>query len=89
MYLPLILISTKASNELVNGYNPPFEGHYDPILSLINSDTLKLIDDQTISAFKYYNYHYSGQTTLAGLAIYKGRWSIRQQYKRPGLERSG
>ena len=61
----------KGPNELVNGYNPPFAGHYNPILSLINSDTLKLVDDQTISAFKYYNYHYSGQTTLAGLAIYK------------------
>ena len=57
-------------NELVNGYNPPFEGRFDPTLSLINSDTLKLIDDRTISAFKYYNYHYSGQTTVAGLAIY-------------------
>ena len=61
----------KGPNELVNGYNPPFEGSFDPILSLINGDTLKLIDDQTISAFKYYNYHYSGQTTLAGLAIFK------------------
>ena len=58
-------------NELVNGYNPVFDGAFDPILSLINSNTLKLIDDNTISAFKYYNYHYSGQTTLAGLAIYK------------------
>ena len=61
----------KGPNELVNGYNPPFGGSFDPILSLINGDTLKLLDDQTISAFKYYNYHYSGQTTLAGLAIYK------------------
>ena len=61
----------EGPNELVNGYNPPFDGDFDPILSLINSDTLKLIDDNTISAFKYYNYHYSGQTTLAGLAIYK------------------
>src|SRR3954449_10660517 len=31
----------------------------------------KLTDDNTISSFKYYNYHYSGQTTLGGLAIYK------------------
>ena len=61
----------KGPNELVNGYNPPFGGCFDPILSLINGDTLKLLDDQTISAFKYYNYHYAGQTTLAGLAIYK------------------
>jgi hypothetical protein len=61
----------KGPNELVNGYNPPFEGSFDSILSLINGDTLRLIDDQTISAFKYYNYHYSGQTTLAGLALYK------------------
>jgi hypothetical protein len=61
----------KGPNELVNGYNPPFGGSFDPILSLINGDTLKLLDDQTISAFKYYNYHYAGQTTLAGLAIYK------------------
>ena len=37
----------KGPNELVNGYNPPFEGSFDPILSLINGDTLKLIDDQT------------------------------------------
>ena len=36
----------KGPNELVNGYNPPFEGHFDPTLSLINSDTLKLIDDK-------------------------------------------
>src|SRR5215467_2351547 len=61
----------KGPNELVNGYNPPFEGSFNPILSLINGDTLKLIDDQTISAFKYYNYHYSGQITSGGLAIYK------------------
>ena len=61
----------KGPNELVNGYNPPFDGSFDSLLSLINGDTLKLINDQTISAFKYYNYHYSGQTTLAGLAIYK------------------
>ena len=60
----------KSPNELVNGYNTPFEGRFDPTLSLINSDTLELINDRTISAFKYYNYHYSGQTTLAGLAIY-------------------
>jgi len=61
----------KSPNELVNGYNPPFDGNFNPILSLVNSNTLKLIDDHTISAFKYYNYNYSGQTTLAGLAIYK------------------
>ena len=61
----------KGPNELVNGYNPPFDGSFDSLLSLINGDTLKLINDQTISAFKYYNYHYSGQITLAGLAIYK------------------
>jgi hypothetical protein len=61
----------KGANELVNGYNPPFEGSFYPILSLINGDTLKLIDDQTISSFKYYNYHHAGQTSLAGLAIYK------------------
>src|SRR5262245_21252626 len=61
----------KGPNELVNGYNPPVEGSFDPILSLINGDILKLINDRTISAFKYYNYHYSGQTSLAGLAIYK------------------
>lgn len=61
----------KGPDQLVNGYNPPFKGRFDPTLSLINGDTLKLIDHETISAFKYYNYHYSGQTTLAGLAIYK------------------
>lgn len=61
----------KGPDQLVNGYNPPFKGHFDPTLSLINGDTLRLIDHETISAFKYYNYHYSGQTTLAGLAIYK------------------
>jgi len=61
----------KGPNELVNGYNPPFEGSFDPLLPLINGDTLKLINDQTISAFRYYNYHYAGQTSLAGLAIYK------------------
>jgi hypothetical protein len=71
----------KGPNELVNGYNPPFEGYYDPILSLISSDTLKLIDDQTISAFKYYNYHYSG-AGLAGLAIYK-------KMERPPIDTSG
>jgi hypothetical protein len=60
----------KGPNELINGYNPPFEGSFDPILSLISGDTLKLVDDQTISAFKYYNYHYAGGG-LAGLAIYK------------------
>jgi hypothetical protein len=60
----------KSPNELVNGYNPPFDGSFDPILSLISGDTLKLLDDQTISAFKYYNYHYAGGG-LAGLAIYK------------------
>jgi hypothetical protein len=60
-----------GSNQLVNGYNPPFKGQFDPLLSLINSATLKLIDDETISAFKYYNYHHCGQTTLAGLTIYK------------------
>lgn len=61
----------KGPNKLVNGYNPPFGGSFAPILSLINGATLKLLDDQTISAFKYFNYHYAGQTTLAGLAIYK------------------
>ena len=61
----------KEPNELVNGYNPPFEGSFYPLLSLINGDTLELIDDHTISAFKYYNYHYSGQTSLTGLAIFK------------------
>jgi hypothetical protein len=60
----------KGPNELINGYNPPFEGSFDPILSLISGDTLKLLDDQTISAFKYYNYHYAGGG-LGGLAIYK------------------
>jgi len=50
----------KGPNELINGYNPPFEGSFDPILSLISGDTLKLLDDQTISAFRYYNYHYAG-----------------------------
>ena len=72
----------KGPNELVNGYNPPFGGSFDPILSLINGDTLKLLDDQTISAFKYYNYHYSGQTTLAGLAINK-------KMKHPPTDTSG
>jgi len=60
----------KGPNELINGYNPPFEGSFDPILSLISGNTLKLLDDQTISAFRYYNYHYAG-AGLAGLAIYK------------------
>src|SRR5215469_6595327 len=72
----------KGPNELVNGYNPPFERYCDPLLSLINGGTLKLIDDQTISAFKYYNYHYSGQITLAGLAIYK-------KMERPPIDTSG
>jgi hypothetical protein len=61
----------KDPNQLINGYNPPFRGRFDPFLSLVNSDTLKLIDDETICTFKYYNYHFFGQTTLAGLAIYK------------------
>jgi hypothetical protein len=60
----------KDPNELINGYNPPFEGSFNPILSLISGDTLKLLDDHTISAFRYYNYHYAGGG-LAGLAIYK------------------
>src|SRR5215469_11370871 len=28
----------KGPNELINGYNPPFEGFFDPILSLISGD---------------------------------------------------
>jgi len=71
----------KGPNELINGYNPPFEGSFDPILSLISGDTLKLLDDQTISAFRYYNYHYAGGG-LAGLAIYK-------QMERPPTDTSG
>jgi hypothetical protein len=71
----------KGPNELINGYNPPFEGSFDPILSLISGDTLKLLDDQTISAFKYYNYHYAGGG-LAGLAIYK-------KMERPPIDTSG
>lgn len=61
----------KGPNQLVNGYNPSYKGHFDPILSVLNSSTLKLINHDTISAFKYYNYHYFGQTSLAGLATYK------------------
>jgi hypothetical protein len=71
----------KGPNELINGYNPPFEGSFDPILSLISGDTLKLLDDQTISAFRYYNYHYAGGG-LAGLAIYK-------KMERPPIDTSG
>jgi hypothetical protein len=71
----------KGPNELINGYNPPFEGSFDPILSLVSGDTLKLLDDQTISAFRYYNYHYAGGG-LAGLAIYK-------KMERPPIDTSG
>src|SRR5215510_9794566 len=71
----------KSPNELINGYNPPFEGSFNPILSLISGDTLKLLDDQTISAFKYYNYHYAGGG-LGGLAIYK-------KMERPPTDTSG
>jgi hypothetical protein len=49
---------------------------------VVNGDTLKLLDDETISAFKYYNYHYAGQTSLAGLAIYR-------KMKHPPLDTSG
>lgn len=56
--------------ELVNGYSTLFKGRVDPILSVIQNNTIKLLKNGDISVFKYLNYNYQGQVQ-AGLCIYE------------------
>ena len=58
----------KSYNELINIYNQPLCGDVKEKLSFIKGNTLKLLDDETISSYLYQNYNYFGE---AGYCIYK------------------
>jgi hypothetical protein len=60
----------KTSCELINGYNQSLKCNVNEILSIYKGNTIKMIDDETISVFNYLNHNYFGEE---GLCIYKKR----------------
>jgi hypothetical protein len=61
----------EGADQLVNGYNAPLKGPVNDVVSWNSSNTVKLLDDKTISVYSYLNYHYVGGFDDGSLNIYK------------------